>query len=52
MTVIPVLKYIPLNGVEQKRVRGNKDFKKGEQSGSKGGCFNKEGNWNLLSTFS
>ena len=35
------LKYLK-RGWNRKEGRGNKDFKKGEQAGSRGGCFKKD----------
>ena len=37
-----------LKGMEQKRGEGNKDLKKGDQAGSRGGCLKNRGSWNPL----
>ena len=41
------LKYLKM-GWSRKEGRGNKDFKKGRQAGSRGGCLKKRGGWDLL----
>ena len=41
------LKYLK-RGWNKEEGRGNKDFKKGRQAGSRGGCFEKKGGWNPL----
>ena len=43
------LKYLK-RGWNRKEGRGNKDFKKGEQAGSRGGCL-KKGRWNPLTNY-
>ena len=42
---------IPEKEVEQKRGEGNKDFKKGGQAGSRGGCLKKGGGWDSLTNY-
>ena len=43
------LKYLR-SGWNRKEGKGNKDFKKGEEAGSRGGCLEKRG-WNALTNY-
>ena len=49
MRVGDCLKYLK-RGWNKKEGRGNKDFKKGRQAGSRGGCL-KKGGWNPLRNY-
>ena len=44
------LSEIPYKGVEKKKEEGNKNLKRGGQSGSRGGCL-KKGGWNPLNNY-